>query len=80
MRATELKIRYPTGASSRIRLGLYMHAPRIGGAETYFRDLAHAMDPEIFEVHAIIPPWTVFASFLDLEKTPERALAHGKRG
>lgn len=71
MRTIELKTRNPpVGASSRIRLGLYIHAPRIGGAETYFRDLAHALDPEIFEVHTFIPPWTVLANFLDLENAP----------
>jgi glycosyltransferase involved in cell wall biosynthesis len=55
---------------NRIRLALYIHAPRIGGAETYFRDLIHALDPAIFEVHAFIPPWPVLVSFLDLEKAP----------
>ena len=47
---------------------MYIHAPRIGGAETYFRDLVHALDPAVFEVHAFIPPWPVLVSFLDLEK------------
>jgi glycosyltransferase involved in cell wall biosynthesis len=47
---------------------LYIHAPRIGGAETYFRDLVHALDPAVFEVHAFIPPWSVLVRFLDLEK------------
>jgi glycosyltransferase involved in cell wall biosynthesis len=60
----------PHGDPSRIRLALYMHAPRIGGAETYFRDLAHALDPEVFEVHVFIPPWPALANFLDLERAP----------
>ena len=58
-------------STNRIRVALYIHAPRIGGAETYFRDLAHALDPDVFEVHAFIPPWPVLASFLDLGKAPD---------
>jgi glycosyltransferase involved in cell wall biosynthesis len=61
----------PSGGSSRVRVGLYSYAPRIGGAESYFRDLAHALEPEVFEVHVFIPPWPVLAQFLDLEKAPD---------
>ena len=56
--------------SARIRLGLYSHASRIGGAETYLRDVALAMDPTIFDVHVFVPPWQEFIEFLGFDRTP----------
>ena len=55
-----------SGGSARIRIGFYSHAPRIGGAETYVRDVIRSMDPEIFEVHLFVPPWREFIDFLDI--------------
>jgi glycosyltransferase involved in cell wall biosynthesis len=57
--------------SSRIRLGLYSHASRIGGAETYLRDVALGMDPTIFEVHVFVPPWQEFIDFLGIDGAPD---------
>jgi glycosyltransferase involved in cell wall biosynthesis len=56
--------------SARIRLGLYSHASRIGGAETYLRDVALGMDPTIFDVHVFVPPWQEFIEFLGIDGTP----------
>lgn len=56
--------------SPRIRLGLYSHASRIGGAETYLRDVALGMDPSIFDVHVFVPPWQEFIDFLGIDGTP----------
>jgi glycosyltransferase involved in cell wall biosynthesis len=57
-------------ASPRIRLGLYSHAPRIGGAETYLRDVALGMDPALFDVHVFVPPWQGYIDFLGIDGTP----------
>ncbi len=48
-----------------MRIGFYMHAPRIGGAETYLRDLAHGIDPREFEVHVFVPPWRGLIDFVN---------------
>jgi glycosyltransferase involved in cell wall biosynthesis len=59
--------RGPDG-SARIRIGFYGHASRIGGAETYVRDVVRSMDPEIFEVHLFVPPWPEFIDFLGVRE------------
>lgn len=59
--------RRPEGAE-RIRIGFYAHASRIGGAETYVRDVVRGMDPDIFEVHVFVPPWREFVDFLGLRE------------
>jgi hypothetical protein len=53
-----------------VRLGFYSHAPRIGGAETYLRDVALAMDPALFDVHLFVPPWQEFIDFLNVVDAP----------
>ncbi|MHB8488743.1 MAG: glycosyltransferase family 4 protein [Candidatus Dormibacteria bacterium] len=59
--------RHPDG-SARIRIGFYAHASRIGGAETYVRDVVRGLDTEIFEVHVFVPPWREFIDFLDVRE------------
>jgi len=54
--------------AGRIRLGIYSHASRIGGAETYVRDVVCGMDPDSFEVHVFVPPWREFIDFLGLRE------------
>ena len=57
----------PDGAA-RIRIGFYSHASRIGGAETYVRDVVRGMDTDIFEVHLFVPPWREFIDFLGVQE------------
>jgi glycosyltransferase involved in cell wall biosynthesis len=52
--------------SDRIRIGFYSHASRIGGAETYVRDVVRGIDTNIFEVHVFVPPWREFIDFLGI--------------
>jgi glycosyltransferase involved in cell wall biosynthesis len=59
--------RSPDG-SARIRIGFYSHASRLGGAETYVRDVVRGLDTEIFEVHIFLPPWREFIDFLDIRE------------
>ena len=53
---------------ARIRIGFYSHASRIGGAETYVRDVVHGLDPETFEIHVFVPPWREFIDFLGIRE------------
>ena len=55
-------------APARIRIGIYSHASRIGGAETYVRDVVRGIDTEIFEVHVFVPPWREFIDFLGVRE------------
>jgi glycosyltransferase involved in cell wall biosynthesis len=52
--------------SKRIRIGIYSHASRIGGAETYVRDVVRGLDSDVFEVHVFVPPWREFIDFLGI--------------
>jgi glycosyltransferase involved in cell wall biosynthesis len=54
--------------SARIRIGFYSHASRIGGAETYVRDVVRWLDPKTFEVHVFVPPWREFIDFLGIRE------------
>jgi glycosyltransferase involved in cell wall biosynthesis len=54
--------------AERIRIGFYSHASRIGGAETYVRDVVRGIDTDIFEVHVFVPPWREFIDFLGLRE------------
>lgn len=54
--------------SEKIRIGFYSHASRIGGAETYVRDVIRGMDTGIFEVHVFVPPWREFIDFLGIRE------------
>jgi glycosyltransferase involved in cell wall biosynthesis len=54
--------------SKRIRIGFYSHASRIGGAETYIRDVVRGMDTDVFEVHVFVPPWRDFIDFLGVRE------------
>jgi glycosyltransferase involved in cell wall biosynthesis len=59
--------RRPDGAE-RIRIGFYSHASRIGGAETYVRDVVRGIDTDTFEVHVFVPPWREFVDFLGIRE------------
>ncbi len=50
---------------------MYSHASRIGGAETYVRDVVRGMDPDLFEVHVFVPPWREFIDFLGIGERPD---------
>lgn len=54
--------------SARIRIGFYSHASRIGGAETYVRDVVRGIDTDVFDVHVFVPPWREFIDFLGIRE------------
>lgn len=57
--------------NKRIRIGLYMYAPIIGGAEQQFKDLLWRIDRSRFEVVLFCESWLPFDTFLDLDHCPE---------
>ncbi len=54
----------------KIRLGLCMFTPAIGGAEQQLRDLLWHLDRERFSVTVFINPWRAFEDFLGLTACP----------
>src|SRR3989338_4965654 len=56
--------------SKKIRLGLYIYTPMIGGAELYLKDLLWHIDRNQFEVTIFCEPWDEFINFLDLPHCP----------
>ncbi len=54
----------------RIRLGLYIFTPMLGGAEQYFKDLLWNLNREKFEVVVFCEAWNEFIDFLDLTNCP----------
>lgn len=54
----------------KIRLGLFIYTPMLGGAEQYYKDLLYNINREQFEVTAFFEPWDEFIRFLDLAKAP----------
>lgn len=50
--------------AERIKLGLYMYTPAIGGAEQYFRDLIWHLDPHRYTITVFHEPWPPFGDFL----------------
>ncbi len=56
--------------AEKIRLGLYIYTPMIGGAELYFRDLLRNINRDEFEVTLFCEPWDEFIEFLDLPHCP----------
>jgi glycosyltransferase involved in cell wall biosynthesis len=54
----------------RIRLGLYMFTPMIGGAEGYFRDLVSGLDRGSFDVTVFAVEWPAFDRFLAEAEPP----------
>jgi glycosyltransferase involved in cell wall biosynthesis len=63
--------RHRRHGSGRIRVGIYSHASRIGGAETYVRDVVRGMDSDAFEMHLFVPPWREFIDFLGVRELPD---------
>jgi glycosyltransferase involved in cell wall biosynthesis len=61
-------MRPEVSGGERIRIGFYSHASRIGGAETYVRDVVRGIDTDIFEMHVFVPPWREFIDFLGLRE------------
>ncbi|MBI2552408.1 glycosyltransferase family 4 protein [Candidatus Uhrbacteria bacterium] len=57
-------------APRKIRLGLFIYTPMIGGAELYFKDLLWNLDREQFTVTLFCEPWDEFVSYLDLPHCP----------
>ncbi len=57
--------------TKKIRLGLYMYAPIIGGAEQHFKDLLWRIDRTRFDVFLVCESWPPFDAFLDLNHCPE---------
>ncbi len=58
------------GARRKSRLGFYMYAPRLGGAEAYLRDLLWGIDRDRYDVTLVAPEWEAFDRFLDLTHSP----------
>lgn len=56
--------------TKKIRLGLYMYTPMLGGAEMYFKDLIWNLDRERFDITVFYEPWQEFIDFLDLTHAP----------
>ena len=55
---------------SRIRLGYYMYAPIVGGAEQHFKDLVRNADQARYQVFVFCEPWEKFVRFLELGQCP----------
>ena len=55
----------------KIRIGLFMYAPIIGGAEQHFKDLLWRIDRSRFQIVLFCESWAPFDAFLDLEHCPE---------
>ena len=47
-----------------MRVGFYLFASRLGGAEAFFRQLIDGIDREHFEPVVFLPPWPGLADFL----------------
>lgn len=58
----------------RIRVGIYIYTPMIGGAELYCRDLLRRLDRARFDVTLFCEPWREFLDYLDLPNGPPTRL------
>lgn len=59
-----------TPRSGKIRLGLYMFTPMIGGAEMYLKHLLWQLDRERYDVTLFCEPWPEFIDFLQAAECP----------
>lgn len=57
--------------TNKIRLGLYMSTPMMGGAEQYFKDLLWHVDRTKFEVNLFYDAWPEFDEFLQVHQCPD---------
>lgn len=62
----------------KIRLGLFLYTPMIGGAEQYLKDLLFNIDRDHFEVTLFCEPWQEFIDFLDLPHCPPHQICYIK--
>lgn len=56
--------------SEKIRVGLLMYSPLLGGAEQHFKDLLWSLDRSRFEVTLFYEAWPEFTAFLGLDRCP----------
>lgn len=55
----------------RIRIGYYIFATRLGGAESYVRDVIRGVDRSRFQPVAFLPPWAGLVRFLGVDTDPD---------
>jgi glycosyltransferase involved in cell wall biosynthesis len=57
-------------ADPRVKIGYYLFAPRLGGAEAYARDLIKGLDTSKFSPTVFLPPWGGLRRFLEVDSNP----------
>ena len=57
-------------SNKKIRLGLFLYTPMIGGAESYLKDLIWNLDRDIFDITLFYEPWEEFVDFLQMAECP----------